>query len=391
MSKEDVKSLIEEKKASGEALHFFCPYRVCPLGAHVDHQFGLVTGFAIDKGTSFDFFPSDDSSVEVYSENFAGAAEGDLNEECERQYIWADYLFGAAYALKKSYTLEKGVKGIVSGSILGGGLSSSASVLLTYLKALSFVNGINLTSLELINLAIEAERNFIGVNVGKLDQSCEVFSKKDNLLFLDTKTDSSKLVKIPANMPEFEIAVIFSGVERKLAGSVYNTRVDECKAASYALKGFAHLEYGKFNDSYLRDVPYGIYVQNKDKLPLNWAKRAEHFYTENERVKKGVKAFQNGNLAEFGKLVFESGRSSIENYETGSNELKALQHIMENTEGIYGGRFSGAGFNGCAMAIVDPAKKDSIERKIASEYLKLFPELKSKFSITFCKTSDGIN
>ena len=105
-------------------------------------------------------------------------------------------------------------------------------------------------------------------------------------------------------MPDFEIAIIFSGLERKLAGSAYNMRVDECKAASYALKGFAHLEYGKFNDTYLRDVPAGIFLQYKDKLPSNWAKRAEHFYSENERVKKGVKAFQNGNLEEFGKLIF---------------------------------------------------------------------------------------
>lgn len=391
MSKELVKKELEEKKAGGEAEHFFCPYRVCPLGAHVDHQLGLVTGFALDKGTDFDFFATDDGEIEAYSENFEGAAAGNLNDEYERQYIWADYLFGAAWALKKSYTLERGVKGIVRGSLLGGGLSSSASVLLTYLKSLAKVNNINLTSLELINLAIDAERNFIGVNVGKLDQSCEVYCKQDNLLFLDTKTDKTRLVPISKNMPDFEIAVIFSGVERKLAGSAYNMRVDECKAASYALKAFNHLDYGKFQDSYLRDVPYGIFLQNKDKLPENWEKRAEHFYTENERVKKGVKAFEKGDIQTFGKLIFESGRSSIEKYETGSAELKALQEIMEETDGIYGGRFSGAGFNGCAMAIVDPAKKDEISKKISSEYLKKFPELKGKFSISFCKTADGIN
>lgn len=391
MSKEEVKAELEERRRNGGALHFFCPYRVCPLGAHVDHQLGLVTGFALDRGTEFDFFPTDDGEVEAYSDNFAGAALGNLSGEYERQYIWADYLFGAAWALKKSYSLSKGVKGIVRGSLLGGGLSSSASVLLTYIKSLALVNGINLTSLELINLAIDAERNFIGVNVGRLDQTCEVYCKKDNLLFFDTKTGSTRLIPISENMPDFEIAVIFSGVERKLAGSAYNMRVDECKAASYALKAFNHLEYGKFAESYLRDVPYGIFLQNKDKLPENWEKRAEHFYTENERVKKGVKAFEKGDLKAFGKLVFESGRSSIEKYETGSVELKTLHEIMENTDGIYGGRFSGAGFNGCAMAIVEPGKKDSIERKISSEYLKLFPELKGKFSITFCKTADGIN
>lgn len=391
MSKEEIKLELEERKKNGGVQHFFCPYRVCPLGAHVDHQLGLVTGFALDKGTEFDFVEEENGDIEVYSDNFPGVAAGNLNEEYERQYIWADYLFAAVYSLKKSYTLKTGLKGIVKGTLLGGGLSSSASVILTYLKALSFVNNINLTSLEIINLAIDAERNFIGVNVGKLDQSCEVYCKKDNLLFLDTKTDSTRLVPIPKNIKDFKIAVIFSGVERKLAGSAYNARVDECKAASYALKAFSHLDYGKFNESYLRDVPYGIYFQNKDRLPENWAKRAEHYYTENERVKKGIKAFEKGDIESFGKLIFESGRSSIENYEAGSPELKALQDIMENTDGIYGGRFSGAGFNGSAMAIIDPSKEEEISKRISSQYLAKFPNLKETFSISFCNTADGIS
>lgn len=391
MSKEEIKLELEERKKNGGVQHFFCPYRVCPLGAHVDHQLGLVTGFALDKGTEFDFVEEENGDIEVYSDNFPGVAAGNLNEEYERQYIWADYLFAAVYSLKKSYTLKTGLKGIVKGTLLGGGLSSSASVILTYLKALSFVNNINLTSLEIINLAIDAERNFIGVNVGKLDQSCEVYCKKDNLLFLDTKTDSTRLVPIPKNIKDFKIAVIFSGVERKLAGSAYNARVDECKAASYALKAFSHLDYGKFNESYLRDVPYGIYLQNKDRLPENWAKRAEHYYTENERVKKGIKAFEKGDIESFGKLIFESGRSSIENYEAGSPELKALQDIMENTDGIYGGRFSGAGFNGSAMAIIDPSKEEEISKRISSQYLAKFPNLKETFSISFCNTADGIS
>lgn len=386
-----IKELRDFFDKSENVNHSFCPYRVCPLGAHVDHQLGLVTGFAIDRGTSFDYVPTEDGSIEIYSENFTGCAIGKVDDEFERQYTWVDFIFGAVKTLQKSYNITRGIKGIVSGSLLGGGLSSSASVILTYLKAFSSMNGIKLTSPELIKLAIDEERNYIGVNVGKLDQSCEVFCKKDHLLFLDTKTDSAKLIPVPKNMPDFEIAVIFSGMERKLAGSAYNMRVDECKAASYALKDFAHMEYGKFNDSFLRDVPSGIYAQYKEKLPNNWAKRAEHFYTENDRVKKGIKAFECGDINEFGRLIFESGRSSIYKYETGSDELKALQTIMENTEGIYGGRFSGAGFNGCAMAIVDPSKKEEIEKKIRSEYLKLYPDLSKDFAIYFCKTSDGLD
>ena len=271
-----------------------------------------------------------------------------------------------------------------------GGLSSSAAVILTYLNVLCKVNNITLTRTELINMAIWEERNYIGVNVGKLDQSCEVYCKKDSLLFLDTQDDSSEIIPINANMPPFEIMIIFSGVERKLAGSAYNTRVDECKSASYALKAFSGIEYGKYTDTYLRDVPFGIYQEYKDKLPTDWAKRAKHYYEEIQRVKRGVAAWRKGDIESFGRCIFESGRSSIYNYETGSEELKAIQEIMEQTDGIYGGRFSGAGFNGSSMALIDPAKKDDIAKNITEQYLARFPEHKHKFSIHFCKTADGV-
>lgn len=387
MSLKDVKEILN----SSEHLHSFCPYRVCPLGAHVDHQHGLVTGFAIDQGTSLDYIASADGSIEIYSENFEGQALGNIHEKYyERQYTWADFVYGCAFILRKNYDLKKGIKGIISGSLLGGGLSSSASVILTYLKAFTKVNSINLTNPELINLAIQVEREFIGVNVGKLDQSCEVYCRKNHLFFLDTNDDSQKLYSIPKNMPEFEIAIVFSGMERKLAGSKYNMRVDECKAAAYALKDFAHMEYGKLADTYLRDVPVGIWQQYKNKLPKNWLKRTEHFYAENERVKKGIDAWKKGDLEQFGKIIFESGDSSINLYQTGSVELKTLHEIMKKCDGIYGGRFSGAGFNGCAMAIVDPSKKENIQKFLTEEYLKVYTDLKDQFKVVFCKTADGI-
>ncbi|MGN1116597.1 MAG: GHMP kinase, partial [Candidatus Ornithomonoglobus sp.] len=92
----------------------------------------------------------------------------------------------------------------------------------------------------------------------------------------------------------------------------------------------------------------------------------------------------------FGKMINESGFSSIYNYETGSPELKALYEAMLKTEGIYGGRFSGAGFKGCCMALVDPKYKEEITRSITEQYLKHFPELKNAFSVHYCKTADGV-
>ncbi len=371
-------------------MEIFTPYRVCPLGAHVDHQHGVVTGFALDKGVKFEFEKTQDGSCFVKSKNFPGTVMFNIDDIPDRTYTWGDFIQGAVVALLRKYELHYGVKGVVEGQLPSGGLSSSAAVILTYLLAICKVNDITLTKPELINMAIWEERNYIGVNVGKLDQSCEVYCKKDAILFLDTQDDSSEIIPINPKMPDFEIMILFSGLERKLAGTAYNTRVDECKAASYALKAYSGMDYGKYDISVLRDVPYGIFLDYKALLPDTWRKRAEHYYEENRRVKEGIKAWKNGNIEKFGQLIFESGRSSIYKYETGSEELKVLQEIMQSTDGIYGGRFSGAGFNGSSMAIIDPGKKEGIENFVRTKYLTKFPDLEDKFSIHFCKTANGV-
>lgn len=369
----------------------FCPYRICPLGAHVDHQLGVVTGFAIDKGIHLDFEPTDDGSVELTSANFKGEIKFNVKDEFLNKIDdWGDYAKGAVLSLRRFYDLDKGLKGKLSGDLPIGGLSSSAAVIITYIISLAKANGIELDRSEVIKLALWVETDFVGINVGKLDQSCEVLCKAGNLLYLDTADDSHRNYYANENMKPFKVAIIFSGVTRSLANSSYNLRVDECKAAAYALAGYANMEYGKFENTYLRNIPHEIFEEYKHLLPKNWYKRAIHFYEENERVKKGIKAWKEGDLDTFGKLIFESGYSSIYKYQSGSEELQALYHIMTETDGIYGGRFSGAGFKGCCMALVDPEKIEAIEKNITEKYLSKFDYLADKFEICFCDTANGV-
>lgn len=368
----------------------FTPYRICPIGAHSDHQLGKITGLAVDQGIHMAYRPKRSGIVEVRSLNFPTRAQWHINavpEECEHD--WADYLRGATWALGKRYPLQMGVCGVIEGSLPIGGLSSSASVIITFLSALCKVNNIQLSQSEMITIALDAEFNYVGVSCGKLDQSCEVYSKKDHLLYLDTKDDSFELIPTHPDMKPYKIAIFFSGIERTLAGSAFNMRVDECRSAAYALKAYAGMPYGKFNETNLRDVPVEVYHQYKSRLPENWAKRAEHWFTEFDRVLKGAEAWRRGDIEEYGRLSFESGRSSIYNWETGSPELKELYEIMTRTEGIYGGRFSGAGFKGCCMALIDPAFEESIIQKVSSEYLKVFPNLEGKYSAHICVSADG--
>ena len=119
-------------------------------------------------------------------------------------------------------------------------------------------------------------------------------------------------------------------------------------------------------------------------------KRAKHFYEENERVLKGIKAYEKGNIEEFGELVNESGYSSINYWETGSDELIKLYEILKSCKGVYGTRFSGAGFKGCVLAIINPDYIDSIKEKVEYEYLSAFPNLRGKYSAHICHTADGV-
>lgn len=369
----------------------FCPYRVCPIGAHSDHQYGKITGLAIDKGIHIAYRPKQNGVIEMSSLNFEKRAQWHISSTPEtKENDWADYLRGATLALSRRYPLGTGLCGVIEGSLPIGGLSSSAAVIISFLSALTSVNNIHLTQKEIIMTALEAENSYVGVSCGKLDQSCEVYSKKNHLLYLDTLDDSFELIPTNPVMKPYKIAIFFSGVERTLAGSKFNMRVDECRSAAYALKAFSGMEYGKFEETHLREVPVEIFNRYKDRLPENWAKRAEHWYTEFDRVQRGAEAWRKGDIEEFGKLSFESGRSSIYNYETGSPELKRLYELMLETDGIYGGRFSGAGFKGCCMALIDPAFEGSIIEKIGREYISAFPELAGKYSVHICESADGV-
>ncbi len=367
----------------------FCPYRISPLGAHIDHQWGKINGLAIDKGIHIAYSRKENGVVELQSLNFPKRAQFHVNSiPDEKVGDWADHMRGAAKMLQEKYPLRYGISAVIEGTLPIGGLSSSAAVIIAFMSALAKVNRINLDPWETIMMAKKAENAYVGVNCGKLDQSCEVLCQKDQLLYLDCADDSYSL--IPWTGPKFKIAVFFSGLERSLATSAYNLRQDECKAAAYSLLAHAGLEYGKFADTRLRDVPTPVFEQYKHLLPENFRKRAEHYFSEYRRAEEGAEAWRKGDLETYGKLIFQSGRSSIENYECGCPELITLYNIMIETEGIYGGRFSGAGFKGCCMALIDPAKAETVLHSVGEKYLKVYPALEGKYMSALCSSADGV-
>ena len=369
----------------------FCPYRISPLGAHIDHQFGKINGLALDKGIHIAYSPKHNGVVELKSLNFPKRAQFHVAGIPEEKVgDWADHMRGAAKMLGEKYPLRMGLSAVIEGTLPVGGLSSSAAVIIAFLSALAKVNGIRLEAWETIMMAKAAENKYVGVNCGKLDQSCEVLSRKNHLLYMDCRDDSYELIALNPAMKPFRIAVLFSGLERSLATSAYNLRQDECKAAAYSLLAYAGMDYGKFIDTRLRDVPVDVFEMYKDRLPDNFRKRATHYFSEIARAEAGAEAWRKGNLDGYGQLVFASGRSSVENYECGCPELITMYNIMTETDGIYGGRFSGAGFKGCCMALIDPNRAEEIERTVTDRYLKVYPGLTGKYSFHLCDSADGV-
>lgn len=388
--------------------HIFSPYRVCPLGAHVDHQHGLVTGFAIDKGVDLWFNIREDSTVKLSSKTFEGDVEFHVNTPSQvKERHWGDYARGAKYALRKRFELSHGIEGVIQGSLPVGGLSSSAAVLIAYVMAFAKANDINLQPFEVVKIASEAEREYIGLNNGLLDQACIALSKKNQLLFLDCDSNDYRLIPFggqgskvesqrsaldlspqTSDLP-FEIGIFFSGLTRSLVNSDYNLRVYECKTAAWNMLAYTDQPLKTFDKTFLRDIPKATFDKTRIAMPARFARRAEHFYSEYRRVRQGVTAWETGNMKLFGKLSFDSCESSIHNYECGSPELIAIYEIMRSLPGVYGGRFSGAGFKGACIALVDPAYKEDIQKVLTEKYLEQFPEYEKTFQVFWVKPDDG--
>ena len=349
----------------------FSPYRLCPIGAHIDHQGGAVLGRTINIGTTLEYEPLDSNEIQVMSDQFGEIKFliGDLNTA-----HWARYAQAAARVLK----IKCGMRAHVNGSLIGSGLSSSASVGLAYLKALAGVNEIELTNEQLIQLEYKLEHDELGLQIGLLDPLTIVNGRRDALLFMDTVTASVTL--IPDPLPSFAWIVAYSGVSRELTKSGFNIRVEECYQAAKELLPNARI---------LSDVPREIFEDRKQRLPENLRKRAAHFYTEVERVQQGAKAWNEANLEVFGQLMNQSCASSINNYESGSSILVELHELVSGMDGVYGSRFSGGGYGGCVVALVHRPSAENICAFITDKFSTRHPELKPQAFVA--ETGDGLS
>ena len=369
------------------------PYRVCPLGAHIDHQGGTVLGAALELGVSLLWRPARNAEVRILSADFEGEAAFSVDEvpdppkEENRESFWGDFAAGAAWILGGKYRLLRGVEGVIGGEFPVGGLSSSAAVGLAYGVALRLANDLPLDSWELVRFARRAENEYVGVSCGLLDPATIRFAEAEKLLRIDCLKEEVEPVSPGEPTSSFCVGLVFSGVERALKRSDYNNRVKECVEAAETIARAAGY---KRPVKLLAEVRRPDFERFKDALPAKLRKRAEHFFSETERVEKGLSAWRGGRMEEFGRLVDESGLSSVVNYEAGSEETIRLWETLREVPGVFGTRFSGGGFGGAVIAFLDPERTRETEERVRERYLSEYPGFAERFRFECSSIADGL-
>jgi len=382
------RALIGDGAAPDDLRVVISPYRVCPIGAHSDHQHAPVLATAIDAHTLLSFVEVPGTEVTLTSENFPGSVRFDLRApEAGTGPEWGRYARAAAWALRERLpSPPRGLRGRVGGPLPGGGLSSSASVLLAYLTALAHVNELALAPRDLVLLSRRAENEFVGLASGVLDPAAIVASRRGQLLAIDTREVRWEPVSAAPGAPAVLFLVVFSGAPRSLTGTGFNQRVEECRRAARTLAQLA----GVPATGFLGELPDAVFEAHLPRLDAALQRRARHVVTERARVLRGIQRWRHGELAEFGALMNESCRSSLENYETGSPELACLQQVLEATPGVLGSRFSGAGFGGCCVALVEEGAAQEARERALADFTQRLPALAGRATALLVQGEDGV-
>ncbi|CEL90184.1 galactokinase [Streptococcus sanguinis] len=349
-----------------EADHtFFSPGRINLIGEHTDYNGGHVFPAAISLGTYGAARKRDDQLLRFFSGNFEekGIIEVPLeNLHFEPEHDWTNYPKGVLYFLQKAgHTIDRGMDVYVYGNIPNrSGLSSSASLeLLTGIIAEKLFD-LQLERLDLVKIGKLTENEFIGVNSGIMDQFAIGMGANQRAIYLDTNTLEYDLV--PLDLKDNVVVIMNTNKRRELADSKYNERRAECEKAveelnrKLSITTLGELDEWSFDE-------YSYLIEDENRL-----KRARHAVLENQRTLQAQAALQAGNLEKFGRLMNASHVSLEHDYEVTGLELDTLVHTAWEQEGVLGARMTGAGFGGCAIALVGKNAVESFKENVGRKY-----------------------
>ncbi|THE12403.1 galactokinase [Bacillus timonensis] len=344
---------------------FFAPGRINLIGEHTDYNGGHVFPASITKGTYALARKREDNKIRMYSMNFEnlGVIEFDINNlDYNKAHDWANYPKGMLRYLKeKGYDIPTGVDVLFYGNIPNGaGLSSSASIELVSGVMYEKLFDLEIGRVELVKIGQLVENKFIGVNSGIMDQFAIGMGKKNAGILLDC--DTLKYEYAPLELDEHLILIMNTNKRRELADSKYNERRSECEQALAQLQKALDVQA-------LGNISSEQFEQHKHLIENETLKkRAKHAVYENERTLDALKALKAGDLTEFGRLLNASHTSLRDDYEVTGKELDTLAETAWAQDGVLGARMTGAGFGGCAIALVEKEKVQQIIENIEKIY-----------------------
>lgn len=330
------------------------PGRVNLIGEHTDYNEGFVLPMAIDRGVWIALRRRSDRRVSLHSLDLPEPLDFGL-DEIERGTGWGEYAKGIAWSLQQAGHELGGWEGIVGGDVpIGAGLSSSAALELALCRAFACVAPWKWDGTAMAKLARRAEGEWVGVQSGIMDQLVAAEGQGGCALFIDCRSLSTTPVALPESL---RVVVLDTGTRRELASSAYNERVAECRAACERL-----------GVETLRDLTRVRLEAGAAQLEETPLRRARHVVCENIRTLQAVQALQKGDLAALGRLVDESHASLRDDYEVSGAELDAMVEIARAREGCLGARMTGAGFGGCAIALVHADRAEAFAGEVAGAY-----------------------
>lgn len=361
MKDELIKSFHDRFQKEPEHI-FFCPGRVNLIGEHIDYNGGNVMPCAISQGTYLAVAKNTDKRFRFQSLDLPESANLHLQQSYSKTgKQWFNYPLGIIdHFIQNGFTVS-GLDMLFSGNLaVGAGLSSSASVEVLTAFSLNSLFGSNISLTEMALLSKKVENVFMGVNCGIMDQFAVAMGKKDKAIMLNC--DTLEYEYIPFETAGYSLVIINTNKKRELVGSKYNERFAECALALTLLKQ-------KLNVENLCDITPASFDLNKHLIndPV-LQKRALHVISENARVKDAAIALQTGDMEIFGKLMYASHQSLKELYEVTGKELDTIIDFCKEHEECIGARMTGAGFGGCAIALVKTNKVKGFSNDLSSHY-----------------------
>lgn len=333
------------------------PGRVNLIGEHTDYNDGFVFPLAIDRAAFIALRPRADKLVLAISLDMDDRREFALDDlQQSAAPAWIDYLVGVAWSLQSRGLVLRGWEGVVSGDVpIGAGLSSSAALELATARAFHCVSDFEWEAKPMALACQQAENEWLGVNCGIMDQMISASGVHDRALLIDCRSLETSSAPLP---PGTAVVILDTGTRRGLVDSKYNERREQCEAAAR-----------HFSIAALRDISSAEFMERAHELDELSRARARHVITENERTLQAREAMHAGDATALGQLMIESHISLRDDFEVSSPALDAIVNCANADQSCFGARMTGAGFGGCAVALVAAEGAPAFVERVKASYI----------------------